>query len=125
MQDLRVTLKQKGYVWNETKRAYEKGTPLAPRPSHTVVERDAGQALVRPPPVEERRSERLTVRITRHACRLLDFDNGAGGCKFLCDALRYEKLIPDDNPNVIDFQFRQVRVHRKKDEGVLIEIEPG
>ena len=68
-------------------------------------------------------TSRILVRFTRFACRLVDFDNGAGGVKYICDALRYLQFIPDDDPATIDFQFRQVRVQRRADEGMLIEIE--
>jgi hypothetical protein len=39
-------------------------------------------------------------------------DNGAGGCKALLDAIRYEDLIPNDDPSVIDFYFTQEKVKR-------------
>jgi len=39
-------------------------------------------------------------------------DNGAGGCKPLLDAIRYEGLIPDDDPTTIDFEFRQYQVKK-------------
>jgi hypothetical protein len=93
------------------------------RPSHPVVKHDAGKALVRTAPDEERRADRLTVRITRHACRVLDVDNFAGGCKYLIDAMRHERLIPNDDPASIRLAFEQVRVNHRKDEGTMIEIE--
>ena len=67
----------------------------------------------------------LRVRITRHACRVLDADNFAGGCKFLIDAMRHERLIPDDDPASITLAFEQVRVSHRVDEGTEIVIEPG
>ena len=57
---------------------------------------------------------RYRVTITRYGSKLLDIDNGAGGCKPLLDAIRYEGLIPDDDPGTIDFVFRQQKV--KKDQ---------
>jgi hypothetical protein len=123
-EDIRVTLRQKGFI-RQPDGSYSKADSLAPRPSHPVVEHDAGRALVNAPPDEAGRGPRLVLRFTRFAVSLLDFDNGAGGCKFLCDALRYEKLIPDDDPGSIDFQFRQVKVDTFAEEGVEIVIEPG
>ena len=55
---------------------------------------------------------RYRVTITRYGAKLLDVDNGAGGCKPLLDAMRYEGLIPDDDPGSIDFVFRQQKVKK-------------
>ena len=68
---------------------------------------------------------RFCVTITRYGSRPLDVDNGAGGCKPLLDAIRYEGLIPDDDPSSIEFQFRQYQVkkpHRRTE--ILIEQIP-
>jgi len=65
---------------------------------------------------------RFRVTITRYGSRPLDVDNGAGGCKPLLDAIRYEGLIPDDDPTTIDFQFRQYQVKKPyRKTTVLIE----
>jgi len=49
-------------------------------------------------------------------------DIGAGGCKPLLDAIRYEGLIPDDDPTTIDFHFRQYQVKKPyRNTHVLIE----
>lgn len=103
---------------------YHKTPPLDTRLPDALPERPSTPPLDKAAPHEERRRRRLAVRITRHSCRTLDFDNGAGGCKALCDQLRYQGLIPDDTPEDIDFQFCQVKVHHKNEEGTLIEIEP-
>jgi hypothetical protein len=95
------------------------------RPSHPVVKHDAGKALVTSAPDEERRDQRLTVRITRHACRVLDADNFAGGCKYVIDALRHERIIPNDDPASIRLEFEQIHVNRRADQGTMIEIELG
>ena len=121
-EDIRVTLRQKGFV-RQPDGSYTKVDSLASRPSHPVVEHNVGGTLVSAPPDEAGRGPRLVLRFTRFACALLDFDNGAGGCKFLCDALRYEKLIDDDDPGTIDFKFRQVRVGTRAEEGMFIEVE--
>ena len=65
---------------------------------------------------------RFRVTITRCGSRPLDVDNGAGGCKPLLDAIRYEGLIPDDDPTTIDFRFRQYQVKKPyRQTTVLIE----
>ena len=65
---------------------------------------------------------RFRVVITRYGSRPLDVDNGAGGCKPLLDAIRYEGLIPDDDPTTIDFHFRQYQVKKPyRNTHVLIE----
>ena len=65
---------------------------------------------------------RFRVTITRYGSRPLDVDNGAGGCKPLLDAIRYEGLIPDDDPTTIDFIFRQYQVKKPyRNTHVLIE----
>ena len=81
-----------------------------------LAQHDAGQK-----PLDPHRSQeggpagpRYRVTITRYGSKLLDIDNGAGGCKPLLDAIRYEGLIPDDDPGTIDFVFRQQKV--KKDQ---------
>ena len=69
-----------------------------------------------------RTSGRVKVTIIRHGIALLDFDNGAGGCKALVDALRYEGLIVNDDPGSIEFVFTQRKVSRKN-KGTEIIIE--
>lgn len=80
------------------------------------------QTLVCQPPRKAERPRRVVVRITRHACRLLDADNFAGGCKPLIDQLRYAALIPDDDPASVELQFRQEKVTKKTLESVTVEI---
>jgi len=79
-------------------------------------------ALDDPPKGEKTRTPRTSLVITRHAVRLLDADNFAGGCKPLIDQLRYAKLIEDDDPETIEILFRQVKVKTKKEELTQIEI---
>lgn len=55
---------------------------------------------------------RLAAIFTRYGTRLLDCDNLAGGFKALVDACRYEKIIPEDDPEAIDLIFRQRKVKR-------------
>ncbi|MDE1170897.1 MAG: hypothetical protein PW734_06790 [Verrucomicrobium sp.] len=96
--------------------------PLAAPIPDAKPQPHAGPALAAPAQDEKRRGPRLVVRVTRRARRLLDVDNGSGGCKPLLDAIRYRGLIRDDNPHEIDFQFRQERVGTRSEEGTLIEI---
>lgn len=65
---------------------------------------------------------RYRLTITRHGAKLLDIDNGVGGCKPLIDALRYEGLIPEDDPGTIELIFRQRKV-KAADRGTEILIE--
>jgi hypothetical protein len=74
------------------------------------------------PPRKTTRTGRVTLRITRHACRLLDADNFAGGCKPLIDQIRYAALIPDDDPASVELQFCQEKVGKKTLEMTTIEI---
>jgi hypothetical protein len=62
------------------------------------------------------------VTITSYRRRLIDIDNLCGGSKFLIDALRYAKLIPDDSPEHITLEVRQEKVAQKSQEGTLVEI---
>lgn len=86
-----------------------------PAIQHEVERSDASQ---------KRGSGRFEVRITSYRVRLLDADNLAGGCKFLIDALRYEKLIPDDSPDAIELFISQVRVSKKLSERTEVIIIP-
>ena len=66
---------------------------------------------------------RYRLTIVRHGPKLLDIDNGVGGCKPVIDALRYEGWIPNDDPRSIDFVLRQLQAPRDK-LGPEIIIEP-
>jgi len=82
----------------------------------------ARPALDPPPKGEETRTPRTSLSITRHAVRLLDADNYAGGCKPLIDQLRYAHLIEDDDPETIEITFRQAKCKTKAEEMTTIEI---
>lgn len=71
---------------------------------------------------EEGGAERFRVRITRRGARLLDADNLGGSVKFVLDALRYNNVIPEDNPAAIELEVSQ-EVAAKKDRGTLIQVE--
>ena len=95
--------------------------PVAARLSHAVAKPAFRPTLDRAEHGKEKGQERLTLRITRRAARLLDADNFAGGCKPLIDQVRYAGLIPDDSPDKVDITFTQQKV-KKGEEGILIEI---
>jgi hypothetical protein len=65
---------------------------------------------------------RFKVCIERRGARLLDVDNLYGSVKFVCDALRYEKIIPEDNPEAIELHVTQRQV-KKPDRGTFITVE--
>lgn len=88
-----------------------------PLPQHDVKQESVGADEN-----EGRGAGFIIVRITRHGSKLLDKDNLYGGVKYICDALRHEGIIPDDNPEAIDLQVLQKKVPRQK-VGTLIEIE--
>jgi hypothetical protein len=111
--------KQPDGTWG---RASSPAPALAAALPHPVPKSHDGATLVEDSSDEEECSDRVVLRITRRACVLLDFDNGAGGCKALIDALRYAEVVVDDDPQSIDFQFRQERVATRAEEGTLIEI---
>ena len=71
---------------------------------------------------EKRSRASLIVVITRCSSRLLDVDNLYGANKGICDALRYAKIIPEDNPETIDLQCRQIKTKDKSQHGTKIEI---
>ena len=83
---------------------------------HSQPQHDAGPAPLDNDPDQAGgpAGPRYRVTITRYGAKLLDVDNGAGGCKPLLDAMRYEGLIPDDDPGSIDFVFRQQKVKTKE-----------
>jgi hypothetical protein len=91
--------------------------PNPPHPAglhNSQPKHDAGTKLLDPHQAQKggKGRSRFCVTITRYGSRPLDVDNGAGGCKPLLDAIRYEGLIPDDDPVTIEFQFRQIQVKK-------------
>jgi len=86
------------------------------RVHHSQPQHDAGPAPLDNDPDQagSPAGPRYRVTITRYGAKLLDVDNGAGGCKPLLDAMRYEGLIPDDDPGSIDFVFRQQKAKNKE-----------
>jgi hypothetical protein len=47
------------------------------------------------------------VTIQRFGGRMLDHDNGVGGCKAVIDGLRDNGLIQDDSPEHLELRFEQ------------------
>ncbi len=94
---------------------------ISPRLPDALLEHHAGAEPVGLDPHEERSAGRITVRITRCGCRLLDADNLCGGVKFLVDACRYEGLIAEDTPEAICLIVRQRKVKRAET-GTILEI---
>jgi len=90
---------------------------------HTLTQHNAGPAPHEADEDEEAGGPRIVVRITRLGTQLLDKDNLYGSTKFLCDALRYKGLIPEDDPESIHLIVQQRKVS-KKETGTLIEIYP-
>jgi len=95
---------------------------VAPRVRHPQPEHDAGQEQVVAETHEAGGPGRITVRITRFGTRLLDADNLCGGVKYLLDALRYAKVIPEDNPQAIRLVVSQIKA-AKGSRGTKIEID--
>ena len=82
------------------------------RVRHPKLEHDAGAEPLDPHAAQSggQAGARYRLTITRYGAKLLDIDNGVGGCKPLIDALRYEGLIPEDDPGTIELIFRQRKV---------------
>jgi hypothetical protein len=95
--------------------------PVVARLPDALTQHHAWPALVEAAPAEVGGQGRVVVRITRRSSRLLDVDNGHGGCKQVIDQLRYAGLIPNDDPASVDIIFRQEKAP-KKDQGTQIEL---
>jgi hypothetical protein len=65
---------------------------------------------------------RIIVEITRCSTSLLDADNLGGSVKYLLDAIRCTKLIPNDDPASIELKVSQIKVARRKEVGTHIRI---
>lgn len=93
-----------------------------------AASRPKPEPAVRNEPVEEKeRASRLSpsfvIRIVSFRCRILDADNLVGGTKYFTDGLRHAGIIPDDRPQDIILEVRQVQVARKEEERTEILIE--
>jgi|SRR6478735_2268556 len=115
---LAAILNRPGYSIGET--SY--GKPVVAGISYPLAERDAGENPLGQNEAQEGGGNRIVVRIERRGAKLLDKDNLYGSVKYLCDALRYAKIIPDDDPEAIDLIVTQKRVKRPY-RGTLVEIQ--
>ena len=97
--------------------------PVATKLPHPEPKHHAGEESLDINQDEEGGAGRHTVCITRYGAKLLDADNLGGGVKHTVDALRYEGLIPDDNPASLRLIIRQKKA-KKGERGTLIEIFP-
>ena len=102
-------------------------SPVAPALCYPKPQQDAGPKPLDPYQAQEGSppsgAGRITVVITRYGPKLLDVDNLAGGCKPLIDALRYEGVIPNDDPGTIELVFRQYKAPKDK-QGTSVVIGP-
>lgn len=100
-------------------------TPLTPaRLSDALTKHFTADESLAADAREEMRRGRFEVRIIRRSTNLLDKDNLYGGVKFACDALRYAKLIREDDPESIELIVTQEKVKTRKEIGTIIEITP-
>ena len=114
---------ERGFVWNKDTKSWDK--KVANRLPHPIPEPDSGSRVAKKDKDEiPGRASRVTLTITSFRCRLLDVDNLAGGCKFLIDALRYNRVIDGDSPDHIELIIRQVKVDHRCDELTEVEITP-
>lgn len=95
---------------------------MAARTPHPVAEPPQRQALEPLPEKQAGDGPRAHLRIERRACRLLDLDNFAGGCKALIDCLKEAGFLADDDPGSVEITFAQVRVRTRKEEGTAIHL---
>jgi hypothetical protein len=96
---------------------------MAARLHHPKPKRVAWQATFNFDGTQSTRPAGIIVWISRLSPFTLDEDNYHGGTKFLVDQLRYAELIPADSPEAVEFRFRQCRVQRKNEKGMIVEIE--
>lgn len=96
--------------------------PLPQGLRHTVAQSNAQLEILETNPEKAGGKKRYRVCIERRGLRLLDVDNLYGSVKWVCDGLRHEKLIPDDDPETIELVVTQRKVSRK-DIGTEVTIE--
>ena len=98
---------------------------MAARTPHAIPEPPERQALEQLPEKQAGDGPRAHLRIERRACRLLDLDNFAGGCKALIDCLKEAGFLAYDDPGSVEITFAQVRVRHRKDEGTHVTLTGG
>lgn len=85
-----------------------------------IVERGHETAPDAPSPIGKASTERFEIRYTSVRKRLLDDDNACS--KFITDALRYEKVIPDDRPGICSILTTQRKCANGEAEHTVIEV---
>jgi len=92
--------------------------------SHAKPESHDWAALDRYLRSQKRICGSIVVRFTRITTQPLDPDNHGGSIKATLDSLRraFPQLIPDDHPEIIDLQLRQIRCETEQEEGTLVEV---
>jgi len=85
-----------------------------------VVEHRHADALPKPDEGKEIHDGLILIRLTSRRVRALDPDNVCE--KHLIDCCRWAGLIPDDTPDKISIEVRQEKVHRYKDEEIIVNI---
>jgi hypothetical protein len=101
---------------------YSRTETNTPRVSNSKPKPVARKAFPNPNKAQERSEKRISLRITRHATRLLDEDNLAGA-KLAIDQLRYAGIIPNDDPGSTKIILDQIKVKNKTEERTEIEIK--
>lgn len=97
--------------------SYPRNTGAAP-----ILESDMRPRALGKGKAKEGHSGRVLVRVTAYRVRLLDEDNLCE--KYHVDCCRYAGLLSGDDPSQAKIETGQVKVKRKQDERVLIEISP-
>jgi len=98
--------------------------PLASPLPPAIAQHDAADEPLAADRRKENGNRRSHVRIERRSLKLLDKDNLYGSVKWLCDAMRYGNLIPDDDPESIELTVTQLRVRTRAETGTAVTIAP-
>jgi hypothetical protein len=114
-------LKQMGYKLDPDGN-YSRTETNTPRVSNPKPKPVARKALPNTDKAQERSKERIVLRVTRYATRLLDEDNLARA-KLLVDQLRYAGIIPNDDPQCLKIILDQIKVKHKTEERTEVEIK--
>ena len=116
-------LRAKGYV-------VENGIKARLRTKPQPSDRKGLSSLARTQSEVFATSERLDISkskccltVESFACFPFDADNLAGGCKAVIDALRYEGIIPQDDPDHLQLLIKSSKVHEKKHERLELTLE--
>lgn len=95
---------------------------LSPCDAGEITELESGACV---PPLGAKEvqgftGQRFLVRVTSIRRRLLDTDNSCE--KFHVDLLRYAGVIPDDTPDKIEIEVRQIKAGKGREEETVIEV---